>query len=713
MNLRLNKKVAAFIKVNLGWEKFTDIQHKAIPKILEGNNVLIVSDTATGKTEAAMLPILNFLIGERLPGVRCVYFAPLKALINDITKRIHPIFKPFGIEVGRWHGDVPKSDKNYSLYNASILIITPESMESLLTSQNFPKSIFENIRFIVTDEIHNFASNPRGAQLVCLIERLQAYSKNEIQRISMSATVGNLDEVLQWYSGSSKRKSTVIYSSKKRSLAVKALSVEDEIDIIALIQHLQKNGARKTLVFADSRKQVEFYADKLKENNINAFPHHSSISKDIRETIEKMFKSRIENMVIVSTSTLELGIDIGDIDSVIFIGIPYSNSSFLQKVGRSGRKAKEKIAYFITGNNCNSLLRLLGISKMLKEDVVEAVHPLKYYPQLLGHQIISSSYERKCINKDVLLKLQKAKPFACIKRQDFKMLVDYLLENGFLFMDSKKQLVPGDQTNEILENGFKKKKFVVTFPGTIEYKVTYNNIEVGSLQPIFVEALSREMKATGRAVFTLANKSWKVLRIDDSRMRILVNKANEKQIPIWLSMGPRIDFDFAQAIRNALLSKKLDETVKASKVLTKRLKELFESESSTVCEKPIKIKKLMISNSSITEIFTYFGDLGNLLFCILLNLIGIEKTKRNWRQIQFKSDIDPEDLIDDIKLLLLNRENLSRNIAHYLLESPLTMKYVYYQLGDTLRKYANNYLVAKSLAEFLIDERVINKIMLQ
>ncbi|MDI3523750.1 DEAD/DEAH box helicase [Kosmotoga sp.] len=704
---KLSSSVASFLTNNLGWKSLTTIQKKAIPEIISGKNVLIIAGTASGKTEAAMIPILQKMSKNRGKGIICIYFAPLKALINDIAQRLKGIFERFDFYVGKWHGDVSQSDKIYALKEAKILVTTPESMEGLLTSKKFSPEIFSDLRFVVIDEVHNFANNPRGAQLMSLIERLQIISRNEIQRVAMSATVGNPEKLLQWITGCSERESVVIEtnSASRREINVRK---EEEIELSDLVKNLLSEN-KKIIIFADSRKEVEHYTRKLLDSGIEALPHHSSVSKTIRESIEKAFKANDKSCVIVATSTLELGIDVGNVDTVIFLNVPYSTSSFLQRIGRSGRKSKLSKAWILIPRE-EDLIRFLGIATMLQDGEVEKVRPLWYYPQLFAHQIIALTYEKQKLLIEHLKVLKNASPFKEIKKDDFELLRDHLLNKHYLELNSENYLVPGSETLEIMESGYKKKNFVVLFPTTVDFIVYHKGVEIGTLHPIFAQTLQESFQKEGYAVFSLAKENWRVEKIDTRKRKIDVVPTNESQIPKWMSFGSKMDFDFAQAIRKALISQEIPKNVNVSETIKSELLDLMDVEKNTVAaDRYLVTSQLATPNMYEIDVFTYFGNQGNLLLKYLIKMLGIEKIKINWRSINIKSEKSIDRILAGLKELISKPDSeILDLLTAFLLKNNKEISTLYLQLGDTLKRYIPPELQARSLAKYLLDDRVVD-----
>ena len=710
MTIRINNSIATFLRTQLGWDKLTEIQEKTIPAILDGNSVLIVSGTATGKTEAAMIPILNKLLQSSCSGLNCVYFAPLKALINDLFLRIKELFDPFGIHVQRWHGDVSVSDKSEAIRRARILIITPESMESLLSSKKIPSDLFSNLQYVVIDEIHSFLAGPRGSQVLSLIERLQLRSEKRLQKIAMSATVGNPEDLIKWIKGSSKIPHLVLEDETYSNREIRAL-MQEQASIEELLAKLQEFGNLKTLVFAGSRNGVEKCVKSLEKCGIEAYPHHSSISKDIRQNTEKSFKESLKRQVVVSTSTLELGIDIGDIDSALFLDVPYSLSSLLQSIGRTGRKSKKLNAWIIVNNEAG-MLRLLGLMKMLEFNNIEKLRSLDYYPQLLGHQLVSLSYEYGVINRDVLAQVKLAHPFEKIKQRDFISIVDHLCENGFLVKRPGGLLEPGPETFEIMEKGKNKMNFVVLFPGSADFTVTYKGLEVGTLQPIFVQYLFEALETTNSASFTLARESWLVQRIDEKKRRVYVVPGTDETIPKWMSAGPRIELELAQAVRLTLLEEKIPDSIELSRILKRRLNDVLIAGRETVSRTEFVSARIETGDLANMIFYSYLGDIGNLFLSELFSVIGERTSSRNWRSVTIKTKQRIGPISQDLlRLLELPREQLIHNLAKSIDRDSRKARLLYLQLGDTLQRFAGNSQRVRSLAEYLADERFIKTII--
>lgn len=346
------------------WEELRDVQDKAIAAILGGrNDVLIAAATAAGKTEAAFLPILTKVAARTEPGVSVLYVSPLKALINDQFRRLDDLCERMEIDVVRWHGDAPQAAKQRTRRDPrGVVLITPESIEAMLLRRpGDAMRMLGALDFIVIDELHAFLSGPRGLHLATLLRRLDALSVEPARRIGLSATIGDLSVAAGWLNPASPSSVSIVESladSPELRLQVRAYADDEDaedidgleaeekpvaLDFIADHMFATLRGANN-LVFAGSRRRVEALADRLRTRSEKAgvpnefFPHHGSLSKELREELEDRLKQSNLPTTAVATTTLELGIDIGSIKSVAQVGAPRSLASLRQRLGRSGRR---------------------------------------------------------------------------------------------------------------------------------------------------------------------------------------------------------------------------------------------------------------------------------------------------------------------------------------------------------------------------------------
>lgn len=268
----LNPRLRHFLANRLGWSELRDVQKSAMDRIGGGEDTLIVAPTASGKTEAAIIPVFNAIINEGLPPVSMLYVSPLKALINDMHSRLEVWGNHFNLEVMKWHGDVPANRKRRFTENPSdILLITPESLEVMMINRSRAEKerIFGNLRYIIVDEIHYFIEADRGVQLNSLLARIGRYTRVRPQRIGLSATVGNPEDVLRWMSPSG----AVLRDDAGRKLQYRIFELSDH----KLIEVLRKFTGGKVLIFVPSRRDAEKYYNIIRKClDADVFIHHSS-----------------------------------------------------------------------------------------------------------------------------------------------------------------------------------------------------------------------------------------------------------------------------------------------------------------------------------------------------------------------------------------------------------------------------------------------------
>lgn len=372
-------------------------QEKCIPLILEGKNVVLSAGTGSGKTEAVLVPLIMKYIDELYCNMKdkkdsllkWVYIVPTKALANDILKRIEPTLSSLDINVSIRHGE---KDQTKRKSKTNFLITTPESLEVLILRD---KNFFKNVKALILDEAHIFYNTQRGFQLSILISRIKKISNNNLQIACISATMPSYENIIKFFFGNDNSFCNVNFPSERLIEGlIKHIQNENEIiEIVSKILYFKK----KILIFANSRKDCDYIFEILSRNEYLkkvSFIHHSSISKDLRQKHEESFnKNRIG--IMVSTSTLEVGIDIGDIDEIILYGPPSNVSSFLQRVGRGNRKEnKINVTCIVPLQSKNVLIDSLvfyALIELSNEGFVENNRPMKLYGSIV-QQILSIIY---------------------------------------------------------------------------------------------------------------------------------------------------------------------------------------------------------------------------------------------------------------------------------------------------------------------------------
>ncbi|MBN2219688.1 MAG: DEAD/DEAH box helicase [Kosmotogaceae bacterium] len=692
---RLNQKLVDLFSYRYRWQSFREIQNRTIPPVLDGKNLLLIAGTASGKTEAVMIPVVNQLL-ELSVGLKCIYFAPLKSLINDVASRLELILRPFGLVVGKWHGDLTKSEKFSTAQEASILVTTPESVEGIFLSENV--DLLSKMEFVIIDEVHAFIDSPRGAQLASIMERIKILSGIDQQRIAMSATVGNPELLLEWLNGSSNRESEIVIDDIKNKKAIEILT-EGEISPAEYLARLLEETDDKILLFSYSRAKAEDFAASAKTLGLDTPVHHSSVSRSLREEIEEDFKRDKRLRAIVATSTLEMGIDIGDIDRVIFLEIPPSTASFLQRAGRAGRKKnKSTISVFV--EDPQSLYNLLGILDMLEEGTVEPLKPSSFHLPLLGHQLIGLTKTAGSLCKEDLAVLKGAFPFRQIGSEDFEIIVDHLVEESFLARRGN-TLASGAATAEMVGSGKEKMDFVVLFPGGFDYSVIFNGHEIGKIHPAVLSSSTDD-----EVCFLLGGRSFLVKEVSSATKTVHVVLGDSGKPPSWFGGSSLMTKEFARAIRSSLKEMKIPNGVVLSHDASQMLLDFIDNHRAS----SISISLRNSKRSVIIE--TFAGDMSNIFLSLCIKAVsGIKKISSSWHSVIVRDGID----IDELQEMLLAISRMEENeinglLSTYLRETPSELKKHYELLGEKLDRFVPQQLLVKYVMHRFFDSHLLREL---
>ncbi len=556
-----------------GWESLHDVQLCAAETIFcTDNNLLITSATASGKTEAAFFPILSEFCSDPPKSVGALYIAPLKSLINDQFSRIDELLDMTGIPVYHWHGDVAQSHKTKLLKSPSgILQITPESLESMLMNRpNDIPRLFGDLRYVIIDEIHTMTNTDRGNQVICQLERISRSIGHRPRRIGLSATVGDPEAAARWLSGGDTRDCDIPRPAERPlrwRLGLEHFFLADEETLHTGTHEIRKTPSqgdlgfsdgegpteidpgyeyvydcvkgRRALVFSNSREETEYVCATLRQIAENRHEpdifliHHGNLSASIREEAELLLKSEEERMVACATVTMELGIDIGKLERIVQIGSPTSVSSFLQRLGRSGRRGDPPEMMMVFREEPHvpntplpqlmpwELLRAIAIIQLyIEERFIEP--PLTrrmpfslLFQQTLSVLISSGELTPKALAERVL----SLPPFRQVDREDYRTLLVSMIKNDFLEYTDEGGLIIGIK-GERLTSGF---KFYAVFKDSEDYTVRCESDEIGTIS---------EAPPVGDR-FALAGRVWEVEELDLPRKLIYVKSVGGKMEISW------------------------------------------------------------------------------------------------------------------------------------------------------------------------------------
>jgi ATP-dependent helicase Lhr and Lhr-like helicase len=486
----------------LRWPDLRPTQADAVGPVIAGEDVLLLAPTAGGKTEAAVFPLLSRIAGQEWHGLSVLYICPLKALLNNLAPRLQEYAGFLGMRAGLWHGDVSEPSRRRMLRDPpEILITTPESIEAMMISVRLEHAPFlQNVHAVVVDELHAFAADDRGWHLMFLLARLERLTGRRLQRIGLSATVGNPGELLRWFSV--QRGGRVVGEpSSTTSADVTADHVGSIHNAVTVIARLHRGERR--LVFADSRTRVEEIAAGLRDAGARTFVSHASLSLDERRQAESAFAEE-PDCVIVATSTLELGLDVGDLDRVIQVGAPPSVASFLQRMGRTGRRSGATRNCLFLATDDEELLVSLALTTLWREGKIDPVVPPAKPAHLFAQQVMALSLQLGGIPRpDIsgwLANIADAVP-----EVERRAILDHMLKTGILSEDAGILGLGARGEQEFGRRHFS--DLVATFSEPLLLSVRHGRVELGTVHPASVR--------TGEpTLLLLAGRSWKVTEVD-------------------------------------------------------------------------------------------------------------------------------------------------------------------------------------------------------
>lgn len=546
---RLHPALLHHVVNTLGWPSLRPLQERAVAPVLDGHDALLLAPTAGGKTEAAAFPILSRMAAEGWRGLSVLYVCPLRALLNNLEPRIDAYAQWLGRRAQLWHGDTGQGQRSRMLIDPpDILLTTPESLEAMLVSTKVnPREHFAHVQAIVVDEVHAFAGDDRGWHLLAVLERLERLAGRPIQRVGLSATVGNPQELLTWLqgSGAGKRPATVVApdleATPSRPPGDVTLdhvgSLENAAKVVSLL-----HAGEKRLVFCESRREVEELASELRGRGVTTFVSHSSLSVDERRRAEQAF-AEARDCVIVSTSTLELGIDVGDLDRVIQINAPRTVASFLQRLGRTGRRANaSRNALFLT-TTTEGLLQASGLLHLWTQGYVEPIAAPVSPRHIAAQQVLALCLQEGRVGSAVWRQWWDGSE---VFDESAEEILGWLVESGHLETDGGMLFVGPEAEHRFGRRNFM--DLVSVFTANPEFKVLHGRQELGSVDPV---VLTR--KTDGPRVIVLAGRSWQVNHIDWKRRRCFVEPTDAWSKMKWMGAPAPLPYALCQAQRDVLL----------------------------------------------------------------------------------------------------------------------------------------------------------------
>ena len=584
----------------------------------------MVAPTGSGKTEAAVIPVFSMLssistLDDREGKIRVIYVTPLRALNNDVLRRIVKYAESEGLRVEIRHGDTNTKTRRRIVENPpEILITTPESLGVILTNQKMLIAL-RDLEWVIMDEVHELISSERGAHMSLSLERLQSVSSKSITRIGLSATLSSLDETSRFVAGAN-RKCAILVDKSMREYDIDLKYVNGSLNDAArfIANYVATNrAAGSTLLFTNTRDEAEYMGAILRNSNkVNVDVHHGSLSRDMREETENRLRSGSAGIV-VCTSSLELGLDIGSVQLVVHYGSPRQVSKLIQRIGRSRHRQARSAKGLIVINNADDEIEALAIIRKMKECFIEEQVIHKEPLDVLAHHVVGLCIQAKdSINLEQTFKMfTHAYPFSTLAYQNLVACVELLHSQG---------LIRYDQSTQSYRRTIRAYKYhfdnLSMIPEVLKFEVTdiINNRRIGSLDQEFVGDYGERGN-----VFVLKGSQWRIVSVDEKKTRVNVEPLSGAaiNIPYWNGEMIPVDYETAQEVGN-VRNQAAKNTLKLSSDIMRKTLEVLDvipDSSNIVVESSISKNTIVIHSPFGTKVN---NTIASLMSTILSSQLG-------------------------------------------------------------------------------------------
>lgn len=527
----------------------TEPQKEAIPAILSGENVLLIAPTGTGKTEAASLPIFHQILSSKIKGTKAVYITPLRALNRDMLRRFQEWGEKLHISVAVRHGDTSQADRRrQALKPPDLLITTPETMQIMLTGKLLRKNL-STVNTVVVDEVHEMATTKRGSQLAVILERL-AELAGDFQRIGLSATVGSPEDVARLLAGRG-RSYRIIETEVERASDFRVTSpspvrgdyamastLECDPHLAAQIRFIREMvHSKKCLIFVNTRQAAEVLGSRFRQLGEPVGVHHGSLSVEARVEAEEAFKSG-NLRGLICTSSMELGIDIGDVDHVIQYSSPRAVSRLLQRVGRSGHRIGLLSSGTIIATSADDLAEACAISRAAAAGELEEIQIHEKPTDVLANQIVGLEMDFGDIDRETVQRIvTRAYPFRELSREEMDGVIEEMAEHRLVRPEGN-----------ILQRTRKAREYYIENLSMIPDEKRYNVYDivgrrsVGTLDEAFVVSFAQP-----GSTFVTKGEIWEITEIEDNEIKVVpIHRSGE--IPSWTGEEIPVPFAVAQEV---------------------------------------------------------------------------------------------------------------------------------------------------------------------
>src|SRR5829696_4316407 len=680
-----------------GFPVLTSIQNLGLKVIVRDYDSLLVAPTGSGKTEAAIVPIIKLIsLNKKENGIKAIYVTPLRALNNDVLRRIVSYAEEENLTIEIRHGDTSAKNKKKITDNPpDILITTPESLSVLLTISNIIKA-FQSLKWIVIDEVHELVPNERGSHLSLSIERLQALSTHKVTRIGLSATLGNLKEAGSFVAGS-ERKCAILQDKSMRQYDLDVKYIKGTINDVSkyIIDYIQSNKITgSVLLFTNTRDEAEYFGTILKnQKEINIDVHHGSLSREVREDTESKLRSGVAGIV-VCTSSLELGLDIGSVDLVIHYGSPRQVSKLMQRIGRSRHQKSKSAKGLIITNVPDDEIEAYALVNRMKLRSVED-QPMHFHSlDVLAHHLVGFSLEtREDVQVPKALSIvNKSYPFRNVSFFDMDACLDLLDKNGIIKYDHEKQTY---------KRRIKSYKYYFENLSMIPFVLKFQVIDIiskkriGTLNQKFVGDYGEKGN-----VFVLKGAQWRIVSIDERKAEVNVEPlyGTKINVPYWVGELIPVDYNTSKEvgiIRNLSVNKRFD--------LVNNVINKFENTFNVIPDS----KNIVVESSHLQNQIVIHSTLGTKVNNTLASLFSTMISSKVGHIVETRSD--------PYRILLTSSVRMTQHHIESVLESSFDIDAILIaSFGNTYHLNWKVWMVAKRFGmiskEALYDKKIARMI---
>ena len=628
-----------------GFRNLTKIQEISYPVISRKQNCLLVAPTGSGKTEASMMPIFSLLESERSENTDFVqdsaifvlYITPLRALNNDVHRRIIDYAKKRNLDAQIRHGDTTTTAKQKMLKKPPhILITTPESLGIILTQEKF-KAFLKHLRWVIIDEVHELISNERGTHLTISLERLQNLSSHNLVRIGLSATIGNLKDAANFISGTN-RKCSILVDNTIRNYDIDVKYLKGPISNVAkfVFNYLTENKiCGSVLLFTNTRDEAEYIGTTIRnQNKIPIEVHHGSLSRETREETEEKLRQGLTGIV-VCTSSLELGLDIGSVELVIHYGSSKQVSKLVQRIGRSRHANFKSAKGLIIANSGDDELECLSIINRMKNRSIEVQNTHFNSLDVAAHHLVgfvmSSSEPKNLV--EVYQIIREAYPFRELPFSDLEQCA--ILLNSF-------RIIKYDPQSQTYARRIKSYKYffenISTIPNIVKFEVidVIRKKRIGTLDQQFIG----EFGERGN-VFILKGTQWRIVSVDENKLQVNVEQVfgSPINIPHWIGEMIPVDYETATQVGELRNKALVDSNLKLESDIKNTLQKIpvVPDARNIVIESVISKNALVIHSTLGTKIN---NTLSSLFSTFLASYVGhLVETKSDPYRILLSSSV--------------------------------------------------------------------------